>query len=454
MSAIDHVVSEALSHPALQRGSRKPRPMAHVADMEEEDIGGYRKLVVVMAFLLFGGFLAWAGHEPMAEAAMTIGQVVPRQTVLRVQHLEGGIVGAVLVEEGSRVAANDVLLRLRPEAAMAEEGQLRARRTALELQAERLRASSDGNVPDFAGLAIELTGIHLDNGQMAMFRAQQQALADREAVLTSRLDQRRAERAGLLGENTALDRRIAALRSEMSVYQQAYRDGLGSRVNMLRAQSELAEVEAERARVVGRLATVQAGIDEAEKQIAELLSSGREQLLDQLGQVRAQLAEVEEALGRARDRVSRLELRAPADGIVKGLAVKMAGEVISPGQVILEVVPSEGGIAVETRVSPRDVGSLAVGQAVKVKVTAFDFARYGAIEGTLEHISASTFLDENGQPYYKARVGLGQTWVGRPENALLPGMVVQADITTGEKTLLQYLLKPIYVALSQAFTER
>lgn len=453
MPAIDHVVTEALAHPALQRGSRKPRPMAHVVDMEEEDIGGFRKLVVTVVFLLFAAFFTWAAYEPMAEAAMTVGQIMPRQTVLRVQHLEGGIVGEVLIDEGNRVNAGDVLLRLRPEAAMAEEGQLRARRSALELQAERLRASSDGNVPDFASLAIG-PGKHLDGGQMAMFRAQQQALADRQAVLTSRLEQRRAERSGLLGERDAVARRIAALRSELQVYQQAYKDGLGSRLNMLRAQSDLAEAEAERARLAGRLESVEGAIDEAEKQIVELLSSGREQLLDQLGQVRAEIAEVEEALGRARDRVSRLELRAPADGIVKGLAVKMAGEVVSPGQVILEVVPTTGGVAVESRVLPRDVGSLAVGQPAKVKVTAYDFARHGAIQGTLEHISASTFLDENGQPYYKARIGLAQDWVGQPGNVVSPGMVVQADITTGEKTLLQYLMKPIYIALSQAFTER
>jgi HlyD family type I secretion membrane fusion protein len=407
--------------------------------------------------LLFGAFLTWASYKPMAEAAMTIGQIVPRQSVLRVQHLEGGIVREVLVEEGQRVAAGDPLVRLRPEQANAEEGQLLARRAALELQAERLRASSQGSSPDFAALTIGSAGHGgngLGSGQLAMFQAQQQALADRQAVLTSRLEQRRAERQGILSESDALARRIAALRQEQGVYNSAVREGVGSRVNLLRAQGDLANAEAERARLAGRLQTVEAAIGEAEMQVTELLSSGKEQLIDQLNKVMAELGEVEEALGRSRDRVKRLELRAPADGMVKGLAVKMAGEVVSPGQVVLEVVPTSGGLAVESRVATKDVGSLSVGQPVTVKVTAYDFARFGAVAGTLEQISATTFLDENGQPYYKARIGLAQDWVGRRDNVVLPGMVVQADITTGEKTLLQYLLKPIYVALGRSFTER
>lgn len=455
MSSIDQIVQEAVSHPVLQRGSRKPRPMAHVADMEGEDISGYRKIMVVLLAALFATFFAWASQKPMAEAAQTQGQIVPRQTVLKVQHLEGGIVRQVLVDEGSRVKAGDVLVRLQPEAAMAEEGQLRARRGALELQAERLRASAAGTNPDFSSLAIGLTqGNGLTSGQMSMFLAQQQALADRQAVLTSRLEQRRAEYQGVLLERDALDHRIAALNAELTVYQQAFRGGIGSRVNLLKAQSELAAAETEKARLAGRLESVVAAIAEAEKAVAELLSSGKEQLLDRLSQVQAEIAEVEEALGRATDRVQRLDLHSPADGIVKGLMVRAPGEVIAPGHVVLEVVPTEGGLAVESRVMTKDVGSLMVGQPVKIKVTAFDFARYGAIDGTLEQVSATTFLDENGQPYYKARIGLKQDWIGRPENQISPGMVVQADITTGEKTLIEYLLKPIYVALARAFTER
>ena len=455
MSSVDPIVTQALSHPALQRGSRKPRPMAHVADMEEQDIHGPRKMVVLATALLFGAFFTWASTERMAETAVTSGQIAPRQSVLKIQHLEGGIVREVKVEEGQRVKAGDVLLRLQPEAAHAEEGQLRARKAALSMQAERLRAFAGGQNPDFANIALDLEGLgNVHDGQMAIFQAQQQALADRQAVLTARQEQRRSELAGLKRERDALERRTTALRSEQDVYRELFQKGYGSKLNMLRAQSELASAEAERARVIGQLESAEGSLSEIEQQFAELVSGGREEMLDRMGQVRGELAEVEEAIGRTRDRVARLELHAPVEGIVKGLTVRMAGEVVAPGQVILEVVPTEGGLAVETRVATRDVGALEIGQLVRIKITAFDFARYGAIDGHLEQVSATTFLDENGQPYFKARIGLSQDWVGRRENVIMPGMVVQADINTGNKTLLEYLLKPIYVATTQAFNER
>lgn len=455
MSSLDTIVDHAISHPALQRGSRKPRPMAHVADMEEHDIHGPRKMVVTATALLFAAFFVWAASKPMAETAVTSGQITPRQSVLRIQHLEGGIVREVTVEEGQRVKAGQLLLRLQPEAALAEDGQLRARKAALEMQAERLRAFAGGQSPDFASIALNLEGMGgVHDGQMAIFQAQQQALADRQAVLTARLDQRKSERIGLQRERDALDRRITALRSEMNVYRELFQKGYGSKVNMLRAQSEQASAEAERARVAGQLESIDGSVAEVEQQFAELVSGGREEMLDRVGQVRGELVEVEEAINRARDRVTRLELRAPADGIVKGLTVRMTGEVVAPGQVILEVVPTEGGLAVESRVATRDVGALEIGQLVRIKITAFDFARYGAIEGRLEQVSATTFLDENGSPYYKVRIGLSQDWIGRRENVILPGMIVQADINTGDKTLLEYLLKPIYVAATQAFNER
>ncbi|CCG09580.1 HlyD family type I secretion periplasmic adaptor subunit [Pararhodospirillum photometricum] len=453
MSGPEKVVAQALASPELRRGSRKPRPGAHIADMEEEPIHRHRRTVILVLVGVIGALLIWAAREPIAETAMTQGQVVPRQQVQRVQHLEGGIVAEILVEDGSKVEAGDLLVRLQPEAALGDAGQMRARRDALQRQAERLRAVAEGDsAPDFSGMSTIDAG--LDAGQQALFKAQLKTLDDRRAVLEARLTQRQAEISGLIQERDAWQRRIDALRSEADMYQQLFNSGHGTKVTLLKALSDLAEAQAERERVVGRLESLEGGLTELREQLNEIVSTSREQVLDRLGQVQAELAEVDKILVRAEDRVDRLALRAPVEGIVKGLSVKAPGEVITPGQVVMEIVPTAGGLLVESRVSPRDVGALKVGQEVKIKVSAFDFARYGAIRGALESVSATTFVDENGQPFYKARVGMTQDWVGRPGNRVLPGMVVQADITTGEKTLIEYLLKPIYIAATQAFTER
>lgn len=145
----------------------------------------------------------------------------------------------------------------------------------------------------------------------------------------------------------------------------------------------------------------------------------------------------------------------PSRGLVKGLSVNTIGEVIQPGQTIMEIIPLDKALEVAVKISPQDIGHLKVGQAVQVKFSTFDFSRYGSIAGHLEQISATTFSGENGDRYYQGRILLDQNHVGvNPENMIMPGMTVMADVITGDKTILQYMLKPIHVSLKTAFTER
>lgn len=445
------MIQDVMAHPVVERGRRKPRPMAHVVHLEEDIRDQRRKTILsVSAFVL--AFTVWASTQPVAETAVTSGQVVVKGSVQKIQHFEGGIIRAIPVREGMRIKAGDPVAVLDPAGFEAEEGQLMARKASLELQAARLRAFASGGV--FEGGASADLYMGLGQDQIAILRAQEQSLFDRRAVLQSRLEQREAEQEGILRELAATNRQIDVLTQERDVYKSLFDKGIGSRVNLLRAERELATVQAERARAMGRLETVRSAIGEAGKQLTELVSVGREDAMSRLGAVTSELAEVQENLNRARDKVSRLVVRSPMDGVVKGLAVNHSGEVIAPGQLLMEIVPEDGELQVESRIATKDVGAVAVGQTVRVKVTAFDFARYGSIDGKLEQVSATTFFDEQNQPYYKAKISLAQDWVGKQHNRLIPGMVVQADVLTGEKTLIEYLLKPVYIAATQAFTER
>ncbi|GAB3121940.1 HlyD family type I secretion periplasmic adaptor subunit [Novispirillum itersonii] len=445
------MIQDVMAHPVVERGRRKPRPMAHVVHLEEDIRDQRRKTILsVSAFVL--AFTVWASTQPVAETAVTSGQVVVKGSVQKIQHFEGGIIRAIPVREGMRIKAGDPVAVLDPAGFEAEEGQLLARKASLELQAARLRAFASGSAFDGGASADLYMGLGQD--QIAILRAQEQSLFDRRAVLQSRLEQREAEQEGILRELAATNRQIDVLTQERDVYKSLFDKGIGSRVNLLRAERELATVQAERARAMGRLETVRSAIEEARKQLTELVSVGREDAMSRLGAVTSELAEVQENLNRARDKVSRLVVRSPMDGVIKGLAVNHSGEVIAPGQLLMEIVPEDGELQVESRIATKDVGAVAVGQTVRVKVTAFDFARYGSIDGKLEQVSATTFFDEQNQPYYKAKISLAQDWVGKQHNRLIPGMVVQADVLTGEKTLIEYLLKPVYIAATQAFTER
>ena len=182
----------------------------------------------------------------------------------------------------------------------------------------------------------------------------------------------------------------------------------------------------------------------------------RTEATTELADVSAELAETREAVLRLEDRVARLQIAAPVRGVVNGIRVKSVGGVIAPGEVLMTIVPIEEEMVVEARIDPRDIGYLSVGQSARIIVNGFDFSRYGAIVGTVERLSAATFADEDGQPYYQARIVLARDYLeaGGKRHRILPGMTVRASITTGSQTLIAYLARPIYASLNAAFRER
>ncbi len=154
--------------------------------------------------------------------------------------------------------------------------------------------------------------------------------------------------------------------------------------------------------------------------------------------------------------MKRLKIRSPSYGYVKGLNVKTIGGVIESGAVLIEIVPLEDSMIIEAKISPKDIGHVIKGQKVTIKFSAFDFSRYGTVDGKLESISATTFVDEDGTRYYLGRMSLAKNYVGNDpkQNLIVPGMTVQADIVTGSKSILSYLLKPIHSSITSSFTER
>jgi adhesin transport system membrane fusion protein len=154
--------------------------------------------------------------------------------------------------------------------------------------------------------------------------------------------------------------------------------------------------------------------------------------------------------------VARLAVLAPAGGVVKSLKLRTLGGVVTPGQVFAEIVPLGEELVAETRIQPKDIGNLKPGQPAYVRVTAFDATRFGGIDGEVRHISASTFDDGDGKPYFKAVIRLDKGFVGHDpaRNLVVPGMTVQADVRTGSRTVLEYLAKPVKSAMANAMRER
>ena len=410
------------------------------------------QLLVAVSVLVAGSIL-FAAFTDITESAVVQGQLVPSGSINTVQHLEGGIVAEILVEDGQIVEPGQTLVRMDGAAAVSDLDQARAREAALALRAERLRAFVMDREPDFS---IGSDYPDLVQDQEAILDLQLESKESQQKVLRSRIAQRQAELKTMREQEKALKQQVSIISEQAEMRRTLLKKGLVSRVIYLETERALSEAQGELAGVLGRMVETKAAIGEAQNSLLELNSKLRNEALSEMGEVTAELAQVRESADQLRDRAARLVVVSPARGIVKGMATRTVGAVIGPGETLMEVVPLDDVLVAEVRIAPKDIGHLRVGQSAKVKVTTFDLSRLGSIDGQLRHLSATTFEDERQEPYYKGTIELSQNYVGAipGQNRLSPGMVVDADIVTGEKSLLDYLLRPLYRGLDGAFRER
>ncbi|WP_372394741.1 HlyD family type I secretion periplasmic adaptor subunit [Azospirillum sp. HJ39] len=441
------------------------RPTGKSLSADDATLSLVRATIIVLVLLLVA-LLAWATLMPVKEAVVTAGQVVPSGNAQVVQHLEGGIVAQILVKDSDLVEAGQPLVVFDPKQVQAERDQMSARLLTLDLRAERLRAFAAGREPDFAHaasadaiqmaapMAMQAEAQVAD--QQLIYDTQRQARDTAIAVLRSQVSQREAELALYEGQLASIKDQITLITGSVDIRNKLESMGLSSKLQSLETQREQSRLMGEQRRIEGQIIATQQAITEAGNRILDQSAKLSQDAVTEMGTVTAEIAQLREARAKLDDRAQRLTVLSPVRGLVQDLRVNTVGAVVPEGGVLMQVVPVDHEMTVEAHVTPRDVGQLHVGLEATVKVLTYDFARYGAIPGTLLRISASTFLDEQHRPYYKAIIGLSRNHVGRDDvrQPVLPGMTTQVEMTTGERSLLEYLLKPIYFALSDSFNER
>ena len=425
--------------------------------LEEAGTPRLIRAMMLSVSALVVALIGWSAVARVDEVAVGVGEIVPTGRVLVVQHLEGGIISGILVHDGDHVAKGQVLVKLDPAAALAELDQTRARIAALELQADRLQAFVDGKesekrwATNIAGRYTSLAG-----EQRAILALQEAARISQRNVIETQIRQKEAELAGLRRQRASLERQVEIVGEGYRMREHLYRKGATSKVDYLEVKRDYERTTGDLGTTTENIRQVEQELAEAKVRLTELDARLRSEALIRRGDVTAELAQLREKRVELQDRVDRLDIRAGADGIVKGLAVNTIGGVVAPGQVLMEIVPGDRALVVEARISTRDVGHVVVGQSAHIKVDTYDFARYGALSGELSKISATTFLDDQGRPYYTGTITLSRDYLGGGDRRfpVSPGMTVQAEVITGSKSILQYLLKPIYTTVSQAFHER
>ncbi len=444
---------EPTSRPAEPR-AREARFLAQHIVLEEAGLPDFVRTVTIAVGVVVVAFFIWSAMTTVDEVAAAPGEVKPSGHVQAVQHLEGGIVAEILVGDGDYVTAGETLVRLDPNSVLSNLREMLTHRAGLRLKAERLRAFAEERTPDFSFIEPEYAGMAED--QLAVFQIQDKARASRRAVLKDQIGKSEAQVSLLEGQEKSHRRIIELIDEELGMGTTLLNKGLSSKIKVLALQRQLAEASGDFQKLRGELVLAKRTQAESESRLAELDSTLEEEAFSELDTLTRELAKLGEAINGLEDQERRLHIRAPVSGIVKGLEVHTIGGVVPPGAVVLEVVPMDREMVVEARISSRDVGHVRAGQPVTVKVATYDYARYGGVPGTLTGVSASTFVAEDGTPFYKGFVELDRGYVGGDpkHNHVLPGMTIHADIKTGSKTLLQYLLKPFYASVDESFHER
>lgn len=421
-----------------------------------EELGPSRLAVsgLFLILLLLIGAVVWSKVVPVTTATTTLGEVVPSGNQRIVQHLEGGIIRDIFVRDGDTVTAGQSLLRFEPTQRQAELDQIRAREAALRIREYRLRAQIDGTELNLGQLEVRYPELAAEAQTTLM--ATRERIAGQELVLESKITQRRKSVDIYSNQASSLRQQLKLVREAVDMRETLFESGHGSRVNVISSQLELSRVQGSLAEAEASAAQAEVAIEEARNELNELIVTQRDDALVELSSVLGELAEVTENLRRLEDRVARLDVRAPVNGIIHGLAVNTRGAVVEPAQVLLTIIPVDEQLVVETEIAPEDVGHVAIGQPTKVAIGGFDQRRYGHVEGRLIQVSATTLLNDAGEPYFKGRIELAANSIrtGETVQPITPGMTVTADIVTGEQSLLQYLTGPIYNALTSSFSER
>ncbi|MEM7292822.1 MAG: HlyD family type I secretion periplasmic adaptor subunit [Pseudomonadota bacterium] len=412
------------------------------------------RLVVLMPALCVAAFLLWAASAELEEVAIAGGKVVPSSQVNTVQHLEGGIIDEILVKEGQVVEIDQPLVKLNGAIAESDLSSLRARRTALRLNIERLHALVEGNQPHFN--AVTSGYDQLKEEQLKILDAQRSAIKSERSVLRQQLKKRKAELAALEIELENMRLRVGLLTQERDIRKKMYRAGVVPKIEMIQARHTLAREKGELNRLERQETNAKSEINVYANRLRELIDRSRNEAMREIGQLSSEITETSETIKALDDRVRRLMVRSPVRGVVQNLPIKTSSGILAPGAVVAEIVPLNDELRVEAEVTTRDIGFVRPGQDVQVKVESYHFARYGTVNGRLSAVSATTFVRDDGSSYYKVLIDLSQSFVGhRSANRnLVPGMTVTADIRTGSKTVLEYILKPIYTTLNESLRER
>ena len=407
---------------------------------------------LIMALL--AAFLIWAYVATLERVVVAEGEVAPQGRVKVIQHLEGGVIEAFHVAEGDRVASGDPLVSLNIAAAGLNRSEIETALAARRVTAIRLAAEADGSVPDFAMAGADRRA-PLVAAELAVFVARRAeldseivVLQEQQARLDRELEESKAKR-------HAIEENLSLAGRELELVTALFEEKLVAELKVLNAQQTVTRLAGEldvHNRVIN---TRQSKRTESEAVIAQARARFYRRAREEAAVNQAEIAGLEERLKLASDQARRATIRSPIDGEVKNLRYHTVGGVVTPGDAILQIVPVSGQLVIDAELAPADRGLVASGLAANVKITAYDFIRYGGLEGTVTHLAPDTSTTDSGDSFYRLVVTTEKAYLGNDpnQNQITPGMDAIVEIKVGSQSVLDFLLRPVLKTRDEAFRE-
>jgi adhesin transport system membrane fusion protein len=416
--------------------------------------------ILIMGVALFLGVaVLWAHWAVLDEVTTGQGRVIPSSQIQVVQNLEGGIVREIRVREGEIVKKGQVLLQIENTAFVASYGELRAKHLGLMAAVARLKAEAHQVPLEFPPELLKETPLIAER-ERSLYQARQGELKAQLAVFEQQAAQRKQELAELQNRQSHLKKTVSLIDEELRITTPLMEQGVVPRIEFIRLQRQLSEQQRELDAVRLAKPRARSAMREANRRIQERFLGFKAEAQRDLTARQTELSAVREAIVAARDRVQRTEVRSPVRGIIKQVKVSTVGGVVRPSADLVEIVPLDDTLLVEAKVRPQDIAFIRPEQGATVKITAYDFSIYGGLKAKVERISADAITEPDAsgreESYYKIIVRTQRNYLGTKAKPLpiIPGMVASVDILTGNKSVLDYLLKPVLKAKDRALRER
>ncbi|TVQ30822.1 MAG: HlyD family type I secretion periplasmic adaptor subunit [Geminicoccaceae bacterium] len=421
----------------------------------------YRPAIVVGLVILviaFGSLAVWSAVAPLARGAVAGGMVVVDTNRKEIQHLEGGIIAEILVRDGDRVAPGDVLVRLDPTNPASTRNVLQVQYlAALALQArliaERRGADAIAFAPELLDEANPFARDLMAN-QKELFLARRNALEGQTDILERRIAQLHEQIRGLEAQIQGNQEQVDILTDEIGNLRWLLERGHTSRTRILALERERAERQGDVGQFTAEISRLQVAIGETELQLLQIDRDFQREVTAELERVQAELFDLHQRLTAADDVLFRRTVTAPEHGIIVNSQAHTIGGVVQPGATLMQLVPIYDELIVQARVDPADIDLVALGAEAEVRFSGLAMRNLPIILGEVIHVAADVTEDRQGMLYFEARVRVSEEQRGQlGDVVLLPGMPAEIVIKAGERTLVDYLIRPLEDAMFHGFRE-